>query len=58
MFCPIKKNKDDDPKCKECAMYVVSKDREWEGCAFVRMALDISQSQGREMESSEFGKEP
>ncbi|GHT87021.1 hypothetical protein FACS1894137_13480 [Spirochaetia bacterium] len=56
MFCPIRKE-GDDTKCEDCAMYIISsKDGEWEGCAFVRMALDISHSQGVKMESGEFGK--
>jgi hypothetical protein len=46
MFCPIQKNENDDPNCASCAMYVVQKNDGWKGCAFVRMALDISKSQG------------
>ena len=35
-------------------MCIISKDHEWEGCAFVRIALDISKSHG--LDALNYGK--
>jgi hypothetical protein len=55
IFCPFRADEETGSQCAEtCAMFLISDD--WEGCALVRIALDVSKSQGLNIESVAFEK--